>query len=281
MIQVELYRSIDDNKPTVCMVPDCWAELNAEQFATIAYVIHNYKEVEYIQVRILKALLQLPEGMLNRIDSDTVEADMLQLTEFVTQPCDMITQLFPYLKAGDTMLYGPADGMANLIAVEFDFAERFLQDWTADMDNDTLLWQFVACLYRPAKKGYDHAKNADGDCREAFNDNTITYYADLLQKYAPKKYAYAIVLWFKACHLSWQQLYPRIWQKNNDAPPTDDSTVVPGYFSLMRLVAKSGIYGNFEQVERMYMLNLLNEFESILIEQDKLEEQMRNMNNRA
>ena len=162
---------------------------------------------------------------------------------------------------------------------EFDAAERAFADWaeaeppqqppTATLSSckdlftpNALekLYYFIAILYRPGKKPYDFAKDPDGDARVPFNSNSTDFFAKQMMESVSESWAYAIVLWYKACRAFMVQQFPTVFT----APASDDDNgnSEPGYYKLMRAIAKEGTYGKFEDVEQMFIYNALMEMEA-------------------
>ncbi len=274
MITVNINRRINDSKPIARQVPEQWGELTAEQFAEAACLLCTETEPATLAVKLMAHLLHLPNGVLRSMNEEVVYAQLIPLAEFALKPYDITDVSFPFFTVDGEKFYAPANGCANLRASEFNFAEEALMgyyDNKAEQPAEAIkhLYHLMAVLYRPAVNGYDFKRNPDGDCREAFNGNLTPHYATVLQS-LPVKYAYATLLWYMACRNAWQKNYPEVFPENKNEPA--EPLPIPGYYMLMRSIAEKGTYGNFEQVEQMYVINMFNEVVCAITENERLKE---------
>jgi hypothetical protein len=278
MLNITIYTSIFSQRGRTYAMPEAWNELTGKQLVKLVPILFGDMEPVVADTHSLRILLGMSKWRFNRIDAEVVAEELLPMVAFIRNTRDLTKQLLPVIRCGGTSFYGPADGLGNLRMVEFDFAERELAAYHADNTQHSL-FRFIATLYRPGKRGYDHRRNPDGDPREGFNDNLLAYYANILQEDMHPDMARAIMLWYKGCRQQLAEEHPRIFpaaadksEEQEDKP--DEEPALPTYFGLMRTIAEKGTYGNFDQIEQMYLGNALAECEFMMDEQIRLKEEM-------
>lgn len=256
-------------------VPEKWDELTGDQLGIIAHALYTERNLMVANTRIAHAFIG---DIIKHIDLEIIIENLFPYIEWVRKDEDFIKQLLPCInfkdKKNTTTFYGPSDGLFNMVMIEFDFAERELYAWHQDKSNLTLLYRFVACLYRPGRDNYNLAVDPDGDCREQFNDNLIEQRAEYLVQHLPEHYAYGIMLWYKGCREFMMQQFPRVFKKSapGEEEKREESDQQPSYFELMRMIAKTNVYGDFEKVERMYTYTALREMDCTIADQERMEE---------
>lgn len=272
MTELLLYKN-PLSKPVRRQMPSAWSELSPKQLIQVAEVLHLFGEdFDIARGKLLRTVTGMSKKELRNLDTAVAIEQLFPLMEWMNTEFTITSQLFPVLKAGRRKFYGPCNDGDNIIAVEFDFAERELFYWHTEKKTDAQLWRFVACLYRPKKSIFYNARiNPQHDPREAFNDALIGHYAGILQKALPVGYAYAIKMWYIAYRQMLSKSHPRIFNPDNDKGK--GKSEVPAYFGLMRMVAEKGTYGTYEDVEKMFLNLLLYELEMALDESIALKKQ--------
>lgn len=254
-------------------VPENWDECTPVQRLRLAEIIHNNSDHALLSKAVV-VLFDLNEFDLERIDTEIVLEELLQYAKFVSEPYKDVAQLYPKIRVGLFEYYhGPKSSIENMKAEEFHYSEEFLGLYKKHKEL-RYLYLFMATLYRPAIKGYDHQRDPDGDSRIPINFHELQYYADKICKHVPIRYVYLTVLWYKACVHELAKQHPRIFKNNEQAQERDEPANTSGFFQLFRMIAESGIYGSFPQVEQMLLLNLLTEFETRIDIQNKQQEEI-------
>lgn len=73
------------------------------------------------------------------------------------------------------------------------------------------------------------------------------------------------MLWYKACRAQLVKLYPVVFAGDDEAA-TPGYNELPNHFNLMRKIAEKGTYGQFAEVEKMYLHTVLLELEKSILE---------------
>lgn len=264
MTILSIYKADQPGKPAFNVsLPDCWEELNGEQFMHVAYALYAFTDSDERHAYILLHLLGRKHAL--SIPAEVLVYQIFPLLDWIYTAPTFTAQLIPQVKKLLLCYYGPEGDFNNLTISEFDFAEREMYQWLQEPGDIDQLWRFVACLYRPGKKRYNKSLDKDGDIREVFNANTITYHAGQLKKHAFAGLAFATFLWYKACRNKLAILYPLVFQQapGDDTPPTQEGgvTELPNCFNLMRKIAEKGTYGRMDEVEKMYLHTVMLELE--------------------
>ena len=154
--------------------------------------------------------------------------------------CKLTTNLLPHIvvkKANifklqkSTILYGPDDGLTNLVFSEYISAETNLSRWHNTKD-DTYLYKFLAVLYRPGKKESEwKLPTFDGDMRLPFNEASIDKHAKLTAQLSAVERK-AILLWYSGCKQFMFERFPHVFSRENSTGKTQDP-----FKSFMDLVA--------------------------------------------
>lgn len=273
-----LYLNVHTSKNTrETEVPESWNELSGDQLREIAALLMQEADKTGMDVRLCAVLTGLSARELQQVGAGQIAETLLPLTQWVHEGNTLTRQLLPALQTQEGSFYGPADYLQNLRCGEFEFAERALWEWQNDTANDEKLWRFVATLYRPAKPGYDFEKDPDGDCRMAFNANATGFYAKILQRDCQHADALAVMLFYTGCRLWMAARYEAVFGGGGGEGNGEDNDAPPSLFQLMRAVAKTGTYGDFESVVNMYLYTLLAEVVAAMEEAERLQDEMKNM----
>lgn len=262
MIELKIY----DKKLRVKQIlfPERWDELSREQLERVAVCLFFAKTDVDLKFDLFRILTGFRNRYVRKIGAKTIVEQFFPLLDFLLDDVDLRVQKIPKLKVGNEVLWGPSDGFGNLRLNEFDFSERAYFDFYEEDRRLDFLAEIIAVIYRPAKDGYDFDRNPDGDARLDFNANLIEYYAKKIEQYVPVSVQLSILLWYRGCRN----------EKVNDNKALfsnlgKNKVGEPGYFDLMRAIAKEGIYGDFEKVERMYVDNA---FYELMIARKEVEE---------
>lgn len=257
------------------LVPENWNELRPAQLPPVAEALFLCASGQPAgDIILAQAMTGIKD--FSKWAPDIFVGELLPLLEWAKKSTELHKQLLPQLPCGDITVYGPKSELENLVFVEFDFAERELYLWCKTPEDINLLYRFMACLYRPAKKGYDMVRNEAGDVRELFNDNLLPYLSAQLQDAIPLNVAQAVLLWYKGCRALLMERFPAVFQHG---PVSTEEDQIPSYFPLMRSIAKEGTYGNFDSVERMLMYNALHEMDCCIADYNRMQEKMEDMKN--
>lgn len=231
-------------------VAENWNELSGKTFAEIVGILmggHGEKETEIL---LLAALMVVPVKMLIRLPPEHLSG-IIHLVRWIDSEVNIADQLFPFIKAPGK-LYGPVGGFDNVSAVEFHFLEHYYFGWKRSGE-DGDLYRFISVMYRPAKKKYDIVKNADGDVREAFNQNLTDFYAGRIKKLSRER-CLCIVFQYESWRRIMEKEYNQVFGKKGG-----DITIDAGWFGIFRGVASEGKFGPLDKVEQLNIHTLMLE----------------------
>ena len=149
------------------------------------------------------------------------------------------------LARGGNILYGPADGLNNLLFSEFVIAENYYANFIKNpqSQNAELL---IATLYRPQIAGYNANLPEHGtDCREPINDNTIIKRAVAIAKIKPEL-RQAILFWYEGCKWFLRGKFPHVFDVStsldkpcNSRIRSNKQSVFEDYLKLVSTLAKN------------------------------------------
>lgn len=177
---------------------------------------------------------------------------------------------FPVLKAGKTLLYGPGHILGDLSFGELRVACEEMQAYFDTKDEDHLS-QMIACLYRPERKdwqAWQTDEKFDGRRREPFNSSRVEINAQLTAKVGVVERT-AVLLWFTYClqhlqaedmmisgrQLNFSPLFPKSTEDPTGPVPPDQRGA--GWTGLLFRIAKEGLFGPMETVDRAAVYDIL------------------------
>lgn len=241
-------------------IPTEWNELTAEQLLQVVETV-ELKDYDSVQVllKIFKILTDITYKRWFGLKAEDVE-EYVYLVNFIFKSNGLTRQLIPVYEN----LYGPSDEIGNMLMNEFVFSEHYYMAWQEKKDDIALLDNLVAVLYRPAKKDYDFEMNPDGDSRLLFNENVCAYYAQHIVSKWPMKVKLAIATWYGGCR-------QKIVDDNPDVFGGAGEAAKYGLISIIRSIAKEGVHGDFDSVEKKAVNMIMIELNEVVEEGKKLE----------
>lgn len=279
MIELKIHNVPGATASRTIAIPGSWEELTGEQFLNVSNALYGITDATERLAYICLCLMGRKNA--RTLPAETLIADVFPVLDWIeTQPA-VTEQRIPCVQVGLRKYYGPESDFNNLKMVEYDFADRelfmfLLAKKEADIEKSAHhLWRFAACLYRPGKWLYNSRKDKDGDIRIKFNENTLNYHANKMRRHLPDGFAFATLLWFKACRVLLTQLYPAVFKRAEDDTPADTYLELPNHFNLMRKIAEKGTYGTYDKVEEQYLHTILLELEKSIVEAEELKRQSR------
>lgn len=240
-------RIIEVNRK-VYAIPSHWNELTSRQLLQVMKVIYGDYDILAGQLMLLKIILGVSWYRWCRISISEKHAN-LDRVEFLLASNELSRQLIKQHNG----FYGPDDDFNNITGEEFVFSEDFyfksfsVSKETGRMIHEDQLNQLVSVLFRRKKEGYNTRVNADGDPRQPFNQNIAAYNADRVISKWPKHVKLAIFTWYECCRQQMIESNPEVFGGGNSEPAKY------GLLSVMRVIAESGIHGDFDKVQRMYV----------------------------
>lgn len=172
---------------------------------------------------------------------------------------------FPEVMAVGKRMFGPADMLADLTFGEFRTALEEMNEFFEGRDEHQLS-RFLACLYRPQRKGYADLKKLDsfdGQRRQPFNRALIETNARILDK-APLVFRQAVLLWFTftidfiqreditlgGAVVNFSRLFPKL-------PEGQGAKKGSGWSSILFDVAKEGPFGDLDKTDKVGLFDML------------------------
>lgn len=239
-------------------IPTAWDELSRKQLLGVISILYRNGELNTTLLQLFRIL-----------------SGMNWLRFFLTKASDMMD--FFYLvfflvnETGPTKniikehkgFHGPADDFNNLTGAEFIFSEDFYFAFVAsEHKDDNALNELVAILYRPGKRNYDYKINPAGDTRQPYNQNISSFFAKARIKKWNRDLKLCIFHWYQACREKMLKGIP----KGKSTEPAKY-----GLLSVMRTIAETGIHGDFEKVQQMYVKMWVMELNEKMAEAERIE----------
>lgn len=249
-------------------VPDQWNELTGSQLVQVMNILFIERFTDDQKVfQLQRILFSMSRRKYRQLPSTEIDEYLYLVTFLMQGKIELTKNSLPKYRHISVFgswddFYGPTDECMNLIGLELVFAESFMMSWF-DSKSDQDLNKLVSTLYRLPKKGYDHKRNPDGDVREQFNENICFYNADRYIRYWPKSVKLAILFWFRGCWQKWVDDNPDVFKGGGDPAKY-------GMISVLRNVAKDGIYGDFDKVGKTYVNQLLIELNETVAEAERI-----------
>jgi hypothetical protein len=138
-------------------IPTSWNELSQKQVLQIMTVLYLRKyKAEQQLLRLVQALTGLNNYGFFKCSVDEVAEYFYLLAFLVDDKFEFTTNLIPkYQGKKGPVLYGPTSELENQRMSEFTIADGLFNQWFEDKENEQLLNELVATLYRPGIEGYN------------------------------------------------------------------------------------------------------------------------------
>jgi len=240
----------------------CYNELTGEQLIAVCKVLLEQNSQELADMKMLFILLGLNRFTFFKIPLDA-KARMIMDIQWIFTIKGLTTQLIPHYKG----LFAPASEFDNFRMAEWNACEVYYHQYIKH-NEVAALDKLIAVLYREPKKYYDFMKNVDGDCRVPFNQHECEWMAARKIVYWSDEVKMAILAWYDGCREAVTNMYDLF---NGEG----DEESSPGMFEIMRLLSGER-YGNFKDIEELYVHIALRDMECTKKENERLEAQLKN-----
>lgn len=280
-------------------VPASWRDLDADQLVRVAELADKGLSNHEFRIALLRILMGLNVSPRREVVIDKINYFYFRhglTNEFLISEIDIafITSAFDFMfhcKKSETeeavytlhyrevrnlmpetetrigMLYGPADGLSNILLSEYIDAETAWSNFRKTGKYHFAIRLF-AILYRPEAKDVDmQSPDYKGDRREPYNNfllNTRT--ADLMQ--TGKGVIAVALLWYEACREFIIRKWPEVFEGGTTAEKTDAFT---GFMRLVNSLASNDVTRT-EQVRQSYLYDVMFTLQSIILHDRKLKE---------
>ena len=240
-------KTVEINK-RIYLVPETWNELTGKQLIRVMEILYSDQPADMALLQLFRIVTGMSWFRFFMCPLDQ-KAEFLDLAYFLINESNLTRNVLTNFDN----LYGPDDDFNNITGEEFVFSEDYYfksfsisDEHTARVIHEEWLNRLVAVLYRQKKRGYDLARNEDGDPRRPFNQNICEYNAKHIVSKWPKAVKLAIFTWYEACRKQLIESNPDIFSGGGEQAKY-------GLISVMRVIAEGGIHGTFEQVQKMYV----------------------------
>ncbi len=262
MIEIELKYN---NESETIGFPQTWNELTVPQLLYIANLWEAWQLMARGNVNLLKAkallFLELLNGNTknNRADrakkiallSEDDQTDLIQCVNFIFESNKLTVCPLPWVKVGMRKYYAPNNGLSNIKAIEWHFADKLYMDYY-HTGEEKHLDNFIACLYRPSVSVFDKS----GVRRVKFNWNYIEKYAKQIKRlsYSEK---HLVLLWYIGSRDAFIKKYPNVFSDSNKKAAIEN-----GWLKLI-LALSGNKFGEFEQTGQTDFTMIVMELEEM------------------
>lgn len=224
--------------------PSEWSEVSGDQLVELATVLHSRAKPPEMLARIVLILLDMRNQSLwvrfawTFMVSAEFKYDCLRGAEWVLKSdYDCTDQKLPIIKLtdspvkpwNDVSFYGPLDKCRQIVFLEFIEADMAYLDFRRNFEDVELrekaLNRLIAVLYRDRnpdspvstsfRRGMTERKKLmkwNGDPRCAYNSNVLDYHERSFEA-VPIGYKYAVLMFYHACHMRWEEMFPDVFRK--------------------------------------------------------------------
>jgi hypothetical protein len=184
----------------------------------------------------------------------------------------LTTNLLPEIQVKKQTLYGPDDGLTNLIFSEFINAETYLSRFRKTND-EKWLNKFIAVLYRTGKIQKEIKDvQFNGDHRKPFNEALNDDISKLTSKIsvAEKK---GILFFYDGCKAFIAGKYPHVFEKSDGNGPGTDP--FQGFIDLVGTIAENKP-AEKPKIRQQLLFDILDSLEKMRIQAIEMEEKYLN-----
>lgn len=256
------------------LVPASWNELTRSQLISVidCLFLRKYSE-EKVRLKLLKILTGMSWFRFFRCKPTEMQ-DLLYVSDFLFAKETGFTKQLITEHDG---FYGPESDFDNLLMKELVVCDNLFMRWSENKEDESLLNDFIAVLYRPQRPGkyfglapYNKTINPEGDVREEFNFNMSLYRSKKYIRRWPMVVKLAIVHWYDSCR----------WQLVEDNPEVfggDGSGDVSKYglISVMLSVAETGTIGTLKEVENQFVKTVMLQLNDSIAKSKEQEKKMK------
>lgn len=249
---------------TTHILPENYNELSGKQVLAICRLFFSSVPIDIARLEALRILLSKSRYSFFRMSLEA-KCGLLEYVEWVFEKNGLTNQFLPVYRPKFGLhgsFYGPASDWDNLTMSEWSACEVYYE-WMISGEKEDALDHLIAVLYRKGKKGYDKAKDTDGDIRVQYNHNETGYWAKKVARW-PMPVKLAILMWYDGCREMMISTYDVF---DDGAAPAD--VKAPGMFELIRGLCGTR-YGSFDAVEQMNVHKALREMEILKSEAAKI-----------
>jgi hypothetical protein len=241
-----------------------WNELTGAQLlAVVAVRQRPVAQPTQLADALLEILLALPAHAFARLNV-VQRVELRPLTRFLATTAPPLTaQLLPEVTLPHRRFieqaqhfYGPREAFRNLRFDEFIFADNYFLRFLQTQD-EAVLNQFVAVLYRPERRPYrPEAVDYAGDRRQDFNEHLVPARARQLAR-LPLATKQAVLLYYQGCRRLLEQRYEYVFSDDNTTKASQS-----GWQDVLHELA--GGVPHLEATAHQGLANVLREMNRVL-----------------
>lgn len=237
-------------------IPESWNELSQRQLFDLMDCLFVLKHSnEQVVLKMLQIMCNMSHFQFYRARAEEMSEYFYLLEVLLTKKIEFTRQIVPQYEG----LFGPDDRISNMVMDEFIFSEDYFTKWRQDESDINSLNNLVATLYREPKRKYDFDKNPDGDPRVPFNQNICSHNANLKISKWGMNAKLAIATWYEGCRMKLVDDNEEVFGGAGEAPKY-------GLISIIRAIAKNGVLGDFNSVEKKYVSLIMIELNESIAE---------------
>lgn len=189
---------------------------------------------------------------------------LTKLCNFIFEKCELNKWVIKKIRIGFKTYYGPEDYLSDLTGAEMAWLEAKFSDYQKDF-NQAIIDEIIAILYRPKK---------------LFAKKRLPFSEELAEetlkrvKLLPKSVKTAIFLNYKGCRNFIIDKHPVIFSgeaKTSTKKNHNKSVWEPVY----RKLAKSGVFGNYEETKKQNFYTILAEVTDMITESQELQSKLK------
>jgi hypothetical protein len=284
-------------------VPASWRDLEPAQLAKVADLSDKNLSIHEFRIALLKILMGITvskkkefvihnvtyyyfnhgithEFLISEIDIAFITSAfdfMFQKTakdesdDVYTLHYNEVRNLLPAINTPIGLMYGPCDGLSNLLLSEYIHAETAWGNFRKTGKYHFAVRLF-AILYRPEAKGTDTSSpNFTGDRREAFNDFLLAERTGALMATERGNVA-IVVMWYEACREFINRKWPEVFEGGTQT--TEKTDPFTGFMKMVNSLANNDVT-QVEKVRQAYLYDVMFTLQSLIVQTREMKESIK------
>jgi hypothetical protein len=265
-------------------IPQKWNDLSEFQLKMIGRFMFNNRN-EQVDTRFFKqvvlSILIVPKPTLKNIIKSVVLltqvpfSELEQYTAFIFDEKELLTRFPSKIKIGrwpnQKTVFGPAPRMANSTIEELSYADTFYYKWITEKDTNDL-HRLTAILYRPTSE-----LATPEDNRKPFSPLLLESNARITDA-IPLHIKFMIAHTYYGCRENFINRNPHVFPRKKISEGEEEKTPQKpkAYQSFSKIIDSFAmdevqIFGNHQQVEKVFAPKFLTVYEESIIRQKERE----------
>lgn len=269
-------------------IPQKWNDLSEFQLKMIGRFMFNNRN-EQVETRFFKqvalSILIVPKPTIKNIIKSVILltqvpfSELDQYTAFIFDEKELLTRFPSKIKIGRwpvrKTVFGPAPRMANSTIEELSYADTFYYKWITEKDTNDL-HRLTAILYRPTSELATPVDN-----RKPFSPLLLESNSRITDA-IPLHIKFMIAHTYYGCRENFINRNPNVFPRKKIAEGEEEKTPAKPkpYQSFSKIIDSFAmdevqIFGNHQQVEKVFAPKFLTVYEESIIRQKERERQNR------